>query len=468
MKAISIIPALVLATALGAMGFWMMAPPPDVGGMGVPIPKPKPSMKDEEKSLLGALNPGSAKSSSLSGSWAQFRGNKLDSKSSDPRSILTEWPDNGPSVVWKTKLSKGHGGASIHQGKAYILDYNTETFADVIRCLNVETGQEIWNYAYPVKTKNNHGITRSVPAVNDRFVVTLGPKAQVYCLDAQTGAFIWSKSLVLEYGTVIPKWYSGQCPLMVGEKVLIAPCGPKGFVIQVDCATGQVDWTAENSMRWDMTHTSITPMTLAGGIETYVYSGSGGVAGVDVKTGEVLWVNRQWKIKIAACASPVVIDQERLFLSAGYSAGCMMIRIFKDDEGNWDSKVIFKLEEKAFGSVQHTPILHEGFLYGTRPNGELVCLSLEGQVKWASGIQKYGIGPYMMIGSRMFLLDSKTCDLALVDIQPSAFSPIERKNLWDGHDAYGLMAYNHGLLLLRDLNTMVALDISVGGYKVIN
>lgn len=468
MKIVSIIPAVVLVAALGAMGLWMMAPPPDVGGMGVPIPKPKPSMRDEEKSLTGTLVPGSGGPSSLVGDWSQFRGNALDSKSQDSRSILTEWPDGGPSVIWTTQLSKGHGGASIHNGRAYILDYDTETFADVVRCLNLETGQELWSFTYPIKIKNNHGITRSVPAVNDRYVVTIGAKAQVYCLDAKTGEFIWSKSLVLDYGTVIPKWYSGQCPLMVGDKVIVAPSGPKGFMIQIDCASGEVEWTAKNSMRWDMTHTSITPMTLKGGVETYVYSGSGGVAGVDAKTGEVLWVNRQWKIKIAACASPVVIDEERIFLSAGYSAGCMMIRVFQGEDGKWDSEAIFKLEERDFGSVQHTPILHDGYLYGTRPNGELVCLSLDGEVKWASGVQKYGIGPYMMIGSRMILLDSKTCDLALVDIQPDSFAPIERKNLWDGHDAYGLMAYAHGLLVLRDLNTMVALDISSGGYKAVN
>lgn len=466
MKVITLIPALVLLIASGGLVFWFLQPAPDVGGMGVPIPKPKPSMKDEELSLKGVLKKGSASPSELKGDWAQFRGPQLDSKSDDPRALLESWPDSGPAKVWQIDLSKGHGGAVVHKGRAYILDYNTETLEDVIRCINFENGKEIWNYSYPVKTKNNHGITRSVPSVNDDYVVTIGPKAQVYCLDAKTGEFKWSKSLVLEYESVIPKWYSGQCPLMVeNNKVIVAPCGPKGFVIQIDCPTGKVDWTAENKMRWDMTHTSVTPMTLKGGKKTYVYSGSGGVAAVDAENGDILWVNRKWKIKIAACASPLVIDEERLFLSAGYSAGSMMIRIFQNEKGEWDSEELFALPESKFGSVQHTPILYENHIYGTRPNGELVCLDLEGKIKWESGVSKFGIGPYMMIQDKMFLLDSKTCDLAMVDVNPDSYKEIIRLNLWEGHDAYGLMAYAHGLLILRDLNHMVALDITMDGFK---
>ena len=157
--------------------------------------------------------------------------------------------------------------------------------------------------------------------------------------------------------------------------------------------------------------------------------------------------------------------RDELFLSAGYSAGSMMIKIFKTPEGTWDSEEVFKLPESKFGSVQHTPILHENHIYGTRPNGELVCLDLEGKVKWASGVSKFGIGPYMMIQDKMFLLDSKTCDLAMVDVNPDAYTELIRINLWPGHDAYGLMAYVHGLLILRDLNKMVALDISLDGFK---
>jgi len=466
MKAITYVPIIALLLALAGLGFWFLQPAPDVGGMGVPIPKPKASLKDEQMSLSGVLKKGSAEPSELTGEWAQFRGPKLSSKIEDSRSLLESWPETGPQKVWQIELSKGHGGAVVHKGRAYILDYNTETLEDVIRCLNFETSKEIWSYAYPVKTKNNHGITRSVPAVNDDYVVTLGPKAQVYCLNAKTGEFVWNKSLVLEYETEIPKWYSGQCPLMVANnKVIIAPCGPKGFVIQVDCATGKVDWTAENKMRWDMTHTSVTPMTLKGGKQTYVYSGSGGVAGVDAENGEVLWVNREWKIKIAACASPLVIDEERVFLSAGYSAGCMMIRVFKDDKGEWGSKEMFSLLESKFGSVQHTPILHEGHIYGTRPNGELVCLDLEGKIKWESGVSKFGIGPYMMVQDKMFLLDSKTCDLSMVEINPESYKEMAKVNLWEGHDAYGLMAYVHGLLIVRDLKYMAALDITQDGFK---
>ncbi|MBF0197891.1 MAG: PQQ-like beta-propeller repeat protein [Planctomycetes bacterium] len=467
MQALKFLPLVVLCLFAALLVFWFLEPAPDVGGVGVPLPKPTLSLKDEAKSLKGELFKGKAQPSSIEGNWAQFRGPDLSSISLEKHQLANSWPGEGPPRLWERDLSKGHGGAVIHKGRIFILDYDTEKLEDVIRCLNFENGQEIWRYSYPVKTKNNHGITRSVPAVNDKYLISLGPKGQLFCLDSQSGEYLWSKSLVLEYEATVPKWYSGQCPLLMKDKVIVAPCGKKAFVIQIDCATGEVDWQSDNKMRWEMTHTSVSPMTLKGGQKTYVYSGSGGVAGVSADNGDVLWVNREWKIKIAACASPLVIDEERLFLSAGYSAGCMMIKIFQDSEGVWQSEKVFQLPEKKFGSVQHTPILYKDHIYGTRPNYELVCMTLDGEIKWQSGVVKFGIGPYMMIQDKMFLLDSKSCDLTMISVNPDQYDQLLRLNLWDGHDAYGLMAYSHGILILRDLKKMVALDISLNGYKKI-
>ena len=94
---------------------------------------------------------------------------------------------------------------------------------DAIRCLSLDDGREIWRYNYPVEIKRNHGMSRTVPAVSGGYVVTLGPKCQVYCLNAATGALAWKKDLVRECGTTVPPWYAGQCPLIDGDRVILAP-----------------------------------------------------------------------------------------------------------------------------------------------------------------------------------------------------------------------------------------------------
>src|SRR5436309_865738 len=78
--------------------------------------------------------------------------------------------------------------------------------ADAVRCLSLADGREIWRRSYPVDITRNHGITRTVPAATDRYVVTLGPKCQVVCLDATSGDFRWGIDLVSQFGTTVPQW----------------------------------------------------------------------------------------------------------------------------------------------------------------------------------------------------------------------------------------------------------------------
>ena len=45
------------------------------------------------------------------------------------------------------------------------------------------------------------------------------------CLDATTGELRWQIDLVRQYGTQVPDWYAGQCPLVDHDRVILAPAG---------------------------------------------------------------------------------------------------------------------------------------------------------------------------------------------------------------------------------------------------
>ena len=88
---------------------------------------------------------------------------------------------------WQTELGEGHAGAAVRDGRVFVLDYDRAASADVLRCLSLADGRDIWRFAYPVGVKRNHGMSRTMPAVTDKFVVTVGPKCDVSCLDPATG-----------------------------------------------------------------------------------------------------------------------------------------------------------------------------------------------------------------------------------------------------------------------------------------
>ena len=212
------------------------------------------------------------------------------------------------------------------------------------------------------------------------------------------------------------------------------------------------------SRDWKMTHSAIVPAEFAGK-KMYVYCGSGGVAGVPVGDGSLLWDTTEWKIRIANIPSPLVAGEGLIFLSGGYNSGSMMLRLHKQSE-DITAETAFKLAPEVFGSPQHTPILYEGYIYGVRPDGQLCCLDRTGKIVWtSSSAHKFGLGPYMIINGLIYLMnDSGT--LTLTRASPDGYEQLAQAKVLDGPESWGPMAVAEGRLIVRDLNRMICLDIA--------
>ena len=393
----------------------------------------------------------------LPGAWPRFRGANFDAISTDDIALARTWPADGPGVLWSIEVGEGYAGAAVLAGRVYVLDYDHENQADAIRCLSLADGKEIWRYWYPVKVKRNHGMSRTVPAVTDKYVVTFGPKCHVTCLDSVTGQFRWMLNLVKDFGAKVPPWYAAQCPLIEDGKAIIA-VGADLLMMAVDCETGEIVWQSPNPRGWVMTHSSVMPAEFMGA-RMYVYCGSGGVVGVSAEDGSILWESAEWKIRVANVPTPVVAGEGRIFLSGGYNAGSMMLQLTKED-GKISTQEVFRLEPEVFGSPQHTPVFYDGYIYGIRPDGQLTCLDLDGQVVWTStSAHQFGRGPYTIANGLIYVMNDSGV-LTLVNATPSGYVEFGQAKVLDGIESWGPMAIVSGRLILRDLNRMICLDIT--------
>ena len=408
--------------------------------------------------VVGVLTVGDGTPGSSPGSWPGFRGPNGDGICPAPGPLARSWPEDGPRRLWSIDLGEGYAGAAVHKGRVYVFDYDQEALADTLRCLSFDDGREIWRFSYPLKVKRNHGMSRTVPAVTDRYVVGLGPKCHVTCLDAETGEEKWMIDLVREYGTTVPQWYAGQCPIIDGSRAILAPGGPDVLMVAIDLETGEVAWSTPNPRGWAMTHASIRRVDLAG-VPTLVYCGSRGVAGVSAETGEILWDTNAWKIGIATVPTPVPVGDSRIFFSGGYTAGSLMMRGERTDEGAFEPKTLFRLGPETFGAAQQTPIFFKGHLYGIRPDEQLVCLDLEGKVRWSSGPgDTFGLGPFIAADDLIYAMDDDG-HLSLVRATPDRFELLAKARVLEGPDAWGPMALASGRLIARDLRKMVCLKV---------
>ena len=110
--------------------------------------------------------------------------------------------------------------------------------------------------------------------------------------------------------------------------------------------------------------------------------------------------------------------------------------------------------------IQQNSILFNDHIYGVRPDEQLVCLDLEGNIIWTStSSNKFGLGPYLIADGAIYVLDDHGT-LTLVRAWSDSYQQLGRTNVLNGHDAWGPMALVQGRLILRDSRRMICLDLA--------
>jgi len=408
--------------------------------------------------LAGKLILGEGKAADLSGIWPGFRGPERDGSSKESVKLLREWDAGQPRQLWSADLGEGYAGAAIRGGKVYLMDYDQQKKQDALRCLSLADGREIWRFAYPNALKRNHGMSRTVPATTDKFVVAIGPKCDVVCVDAESGELRWGFDMVREFGSAIPPWYAGQCPLIESNAVILAPGGKNALLASVALDSGKTIWETPNPRQWKMTHSSVMPME-AEGEPMYVYCANNGVVGISAKDGGVLWETTDWKISLATVPSPLPLPGDKIFLSGGYNSGSMLLQL-KKEAGRFQVHTLFKLPAEVFGATQHTPIFYKDHIYGVRADGKFICLGLDGKVAWTSDASvQFGLGAFLLADGFLFAMNDSGL-LRLLEATPDKYHAIAEAQVLHGRESWGPLALAGGRLIARDFTKMVCLEVA--------
>ncbi len=394
--------------------------------------------------------------------WPQFRGPKRDGTSAET-GLLRQWPEGGPAVLWSLAMDQGYSAAAIVGGRVYFNDYATATSEWLVRAVTLTEGKELWTFREMRRIRPNHGITRTVPAVDGKYVFSLDPKATFHALDAATGEELWRKNLVQEYGTKIPPWYVGQCPLIEDDRVIVAPGGKDVLVVAFDKATGNEVWRTPNPEGWPMSHASLMPAKL-GGVDQYLYNTLFGAHGIAADGGALLW-HFPFKFNVSASPSPLLIDDERVYITAGYDSGGAMLRVKRSGDA-FATEEVFVHPPDEWNSEIHTPIVYKDhfFAVGKKRRGLFTCLDGAGKQVWTSdGHASFGLGGFILADGMFFLLEGKTGMLRLLEANTTAYKELANAQILGGHDVWAPPALADGKLVIRDLGRMVCLEVGKGG-----
>ena len=414
-------------------------------------------MQYEDPSTVTSVTP--------SEQWNRFRGPEINNRVATP---LVKEVRSPIATLWKVTTGEGHAAPAIFGGRVYLLDYDEALRSDALRCFSLETGKELWRRWYRVPIKRNHGFSRTIPFVNEKYVISLGPKGHVMCCDPITGEMKWALDIEKNYHTEVPFWYTGQCPL-VEEDVLIIATGGDALLAGIDCATGEELWRTPNPDGFKMSHSSVIPMVL-GGYRTYVYMAIGAVCGISAEEadrGKLLWHTTGFQPNVIA-PSPMQVSSNRVFLTAGYGSGGALMEVTRN--GNQFSAAILTKHRPRDGacSEQQTPLFANNMLITVIPKDggglrdRLVCYSPENLLKpvWTSAPdEKFGLGPYMIINQQLFVLKDDG-ELYLYRLGNGELTLVRKERILEGVDAWGPMAYADGKLLIRDAHNLLCVKLN--------
>ena len=337
-------------------------------------------------------------------------------------------------------------------GKFFTL--GTRDGSEILLVLDADTGQELWTAKLGAVLDNDRGDgPRGTPTVDGDHIYALTGPGNLVCLNVTDRKIRWQVSMN-DLGGSKPNWGYSESILVDGQQVLCTPGGSKGAVAAFDKITGKLRWQSKEFT--DPAHySSIVPARINNTAQ-YVQRTEKSVVGIATSDGKLLW-QTSFSGRIAVAPTPIVNDND-VYVTAGYGAGCKMVRIGPDN------KVTTVYENKVMKNHHGGVILIGEYVYG---HNDLawVCQNFKtGEEVWNH--RGFGKGAIGSADGMLYCLDESGGTVVLVDASPKGWKEHGRFKL-DPQTKIrssrgGIWTHpviSNGKLYLRDQNLIYCYDV---------
>ena len=323
---------------------------------------------------------------------------------------------------------------------------------EVVAAYDVDTGAEVWTHAWPAHFRETMGGPgpRATPTWHAGRLYALGATGRFVCLDAATGAVVWERNILADGGAANLPWAMSGAPLIVDDMVVVQPGGPRGWsVAAYDRLTGDVAWHVLDDVQG---YTSPMLATL-GGVRQIVVVSAERATGLRPDDGTLLW-EYPWTVPVVPnIAQPLIINNTRLFLSAGYGKGAALVELTPTGD-RFTAATVW--ETNRMKNKFSSSVLIDGYIYGL-DESILACIdAATGELLWKGG--RYGYGQLLAAGDHLVVLTERG-DLVLVRATPDGHEEVAGFRAIEGK-TWNVPAMAGGRILVRNARQMAAFDLS--------
>jgi outer membrane protein assembly factor BamB len=394
-------------------------------------------------------------SGNLHGSdWPHLLGPTRDAVYAGP-ALATNWPANGPRVVWKLDIGEGYSSPVVAEGRliqCHRLDDQLQ-----VECLDPATGKRHWTFKHAMNFRDGATFDsgpRPTPAIQGGRVYVHNTDGYLVCLDLQTGTKVWSRNAKADFkssGT----WHGCVASPLLTDKALILNVGGTnaGGIVAFALEDGKTLWRVTGEKA-----SGSTPiLKTLDGKEQLIVATREALHGLDPDTGKDFWrvPTRKQSSGNLYASSPVVFD-DKVFLSGWYKLGALLLRVKNDQP-----EKVWHLDD-AISSHYTCTIVRDGYAYGfhghawERGGPNLRCIELAtGKVVWEE--PKLGSGTIVRAGDQFVIL-SDTGELQLATATPAAFKIKHRAQIV-GRSTRSYPALADGFAYIKGPRQLVCVDL---------
>ena len=365
------------------------------------------------------------------------------------KGILKSFPEDGPKVLWRTKIHRGYAGPAVASGKVFIMDRKipdlsatpANPFArgqipgnERLACIDAETGKLIWEKTYDCPYTISYAAgPRTTPLIENNRVYSLGAEGNLICSKTENGKEIWSADLNEMTGSKTPTWGFSAAPMIHGELLICLAAGDGSVALALNKMTGKEKWRALSAKEPGYA----PPVIIThGGKKLLIIWHPEAANALDPETGKLIW-RVPWKLRFGLSVSTPQLVGDILYFSSFYN-GSMALEL--QDEG--PPEILWRTEKESEKRTEHlhgimnTAVIADGYLYGACSYGEFRCLELKSGKRIWESLAPVGLKRPTRWGTvfvtpheERYFLFSENGELAIAGLSPEGYRETSRAKI---------------------------------------
>jgi outer membrane protein assembly factor BamB len=375
--------------------------------------------------------------SASSQDWPGWRGPTRDGQALGKQAAPVKWSET-ENVIWRAAIrGRGHSSPTAAGNRIYLTTADTEAEEQLVICLDRATGKPVWETVVHRGNldKGGHRNTSQASATaawdGERLYVNfLNDKAvHTTALDA-VGKIVWQQR-VADFQT---HQGFGASPVVHESVVLVtADNRAGGKVAGLDKKTGRIVWAQG---RPKIANYSSPAVVNAAGRTQMVVAGCNLISSYEPLTGKKLWEIEGSTEETVVTA---VTDGKRVFSSGGYPKN-HVVAVEADGSGRiaWQN-----------GARLYVPslLVRDGHLYAMLDAGQAVCWKSDtGEELWREKVDKDFYSSPVMVGNRIYATSLRGMT-SVFEATPKHFKMLAQNQL--GDEAFASPAICDNRIYLR-------------------